>query len=221
MERGSARLWPIEFTAMRLSQLREAIARLPAHLGDWTDTTVENLYYDGVCIVIDGDTSEADTLREQVKENEKAAAESDKEAETAVKRAEEAEAECEALREEMAALKDPSEDGESIATYRQRAIDAEENAEKWRELMHAANQRTEEMAKELAAMRKRKGVEPGLMAHSFEVSGFISSVMHYGAENRARMDERAAQTLIRLGDTAKQLSEKIRNTATAGTKRAA
>ncbi len=120
-------------------------------------------------------------------------------------KASELEHEVEALRNEMASLKDPSDEGSTVLTYRDRAIEAEKEAEECRERVKAFHRQHEEMKEELAAMRKRKGVEPGLMACSHDVWQFVSSL----ATDDRRYDKSPQDTLTRHKEDATKLRDKI------------
>lgn len=200
--------------------LKAEIARLERAglLTDWTETGIDGLTVGPWGLVLDteADADLAAQLEDraaEVKTLEEAAklgAEQEAAAET---RAAKAEEEADALREEMAAIRD-GEKGYSVADYREQAARAGKETQDWREHVSNARKAVDEMARELDAMRKRKGIEPGLMAHARDVSGFLNTVAHYG--DKAQHDDRARDTLQRLGTDARRLRERIDTTANAG-----
>ncbi len=163
---------------------------------------------DGLEIVIDETDTERELAdaKETIAELEADAKRAEKEDEAENARVDAMEAELDTLREEMAALKDPTEEGATVATYRERAIAAEKDAETWRGHMRDSDNARKDMARELTALRKRKGVEAGLLAYPREVWGFICAL---SSPDSARYDRDTFETVKRQRAEAEALRAKI------------
>jgi hypothetical protein len=139
-------------------------------------------------------------LEGTIKDMEKADATEDK-------RVADMETELDTLREELAALKDPTAEGSTVLTYRDRAIAAEQDAEKTRERCRQWDQALRDKDAELTAMRKRKGVEPGLMGCAHEVWCFLASL---AATDSTRYDPDPQATVKRHQAEAARLRDRIK-----------
>lgn len=192
---------------MTLKDLRDALARIPSHVSEWTPTNIEEITWNASGeIIAEFDRSDEEQLREELKEANESRDLAIKESEEADSKREAAEAVVDLLRDEMAALKDPSENGESVLTYRDRAMKAEAKTAEWVEHVKDARRAVEEMQKELTALRKRKGVEP-IFAHKAEFYRIIREL----ADSQANPFKERAEKLIAavLADKQKELDEKI------------
>lgn len=147
-------------------------------------------------------------LEETVKAAEQAQREAEERADAAEQRLEELLTELETAKEEGTGI--------SAAEYRERAERAAASEAQAHEHTRQANRHVEEMTKELTAIRKRKGVEPGLMAHSWEVSGFLNTVASYGSAYQLDRDNNTRRSLEYLGEQAVALRKRIDATAKAG-----
>ncbi len=193
---------------MFFSHFMADLTRLSSRLTPFSEVNIEGLRLsiDGLEMTIDeteGDLAEA---KETIASMEKDAAKMDKENKERGEEFTEMEREVETLREEMAALKNPTEEGETVLTYRDRAKRAEESEARWAEHCRFAEQKVNEMEQELAAMRKRKGVEPGLMGCSHEVYQFICAI---ASPVRSDYGQTAEKRVERDGEHAQRLKEMI------------
>lgn len=192
---------------MRLQHLREAIAWLPAHLSGWTDTNVEGLHWDGVSVMADYDDWQEVELREQLKEAQDDAEKLTQENCELREEANKHEAECEKLREEMAALKDPTAEGESVATYRERAITAEQDEQKASEYERRARYLLQEMERELTLLRKKRGTEPCFIRHEHDILQVLRGVSQQRGNN---WQVEAARVLARVAEDRKRQTEALK-----------
>lgn len=204
--------------AMFYRQFRAELDRIAHRLSDWDEVNAATVRLEswGLSFGEDEDAAaEIEQLKRELKDCEKQMEDDSKEAQTSAERIRELETERDKLAAELVQLRDP-ESGVTVATYRERLQEAEKEAEAANESAQRADKRTAEMATELAAMRKRKGVEPGVMAHTRDVIGFLNTVRHYGSAREILRDDDKGRSLARLGHEAGQLAAQINATATAG-----
>lgn len=205
---------------MLLSHFREDFARLSAGLSPYTEVNANGLVVTPWGIEADWDQSDIESELETAREEIKALEEGVKDAEKAQAEAEEERdkltEEIDTLRAEMDALRDPSEDGATVLTYRERAERAEAETAKQREYVRNADQRVREMQRELTALRKRKGIEPGLMAHARDVWELLARLSR---SDQYTYNSTADERLRRYREDAQRLLDCIRESG--GDKRAA
>lgn len=167
---------------MFLKHVREDFAKFAGESG-LLETNVLSILSDGCGnIIFETDISDLESdledAKQELKDSDKMFADTEAELQTAKDKIEELEAELTTIKDEMFLIKDPTPDSteHSIGSYRQRAIDAEIEMDKWKEFCHAANLRVEEMKKELVALRKRKGIEVGLLSCPHEVMNLLAQL---------------------------------------------
>lgn len=109
---------------LTLAQLREDLERLAsAHPGSYPTNVIEVIHQCGE-ITVHAENDE-DALREELKNAEENAADAEKRAVVSDERADKAEGEAETLRGMLAMLNDPSDEGETVLSYRDRTKAAE------------------------------------------------------------------------------------------------
>lgn len=211
---------------MRWQHLKAEIARLERAglLNDWTETGVESFDLStGEPIWATDDSEAMATLKLELEDRktevtslEAAVKQAEKDADGAAEAREKAETEAEALREEMARLRDP-ESGVTVVDYRKERDEAEADAERSREQVRLWAAKCDRMTEELSAMRKRKGVEPGVMACTRDVMALLHGLAsNRRADGTPRWDENAARELERREEQAGKLLERINAAASAG-----
>lgn len=179
------------------AQLREDINALPAY-SPHLPTNVISLSH--VCgeIFAELDDSTEEDLREELCQTISSLEDANRQTTDAEARANQAEEECITLRNEMDLLSDPSEDGETVLTYRDRTKAAEAQTEQFRQFMVQARQRVEEAEAETKALRTRKGIPAGVFKHLYTIADLLASV------SRLAINQQHAQA-------AAELLGKIRN----------
>ncbi len=171
---------------MKLSELIQELSRLP-YQHPLTDTNIEAVEMRGTDAFIVTNTSDLANELEDAKASEARFEKDLKEAEEKIDRLD---AENEKLTEMHADFKDP-ESGVTPAVYRERCEAAEKNAQTWRYAK-------DEAERECTALRKRKGVECGIVRHSHEITtllGYITQVktmddfLRYKADCQKMLDK--------------------------------
>lgn len=183
--------------SLTLGQLREDLERLASAHPACYPTNVLGLSVECGEVVAEYDLSEEDQLRRELKAAQDEADSANKEATAAEARTAIAEEEITALRAEMDALRDPSPDGETVLTYRERAKGAEEARDIAYRQMREMRKAMDEAQRETTTLRARKGVTAGLFKNVHEVI----QILYIIAENKGITGERAAAILSRIKNT--------------------
>lgn len=148
---------------MTLQDLKDTLASLPAHA--LADTNVDSVEIAGTDVVLVIDASEtAERIAEleaELKEREAELAKAEADLDEFVDKSLEA-------RKALADLKDP-DSGVTVATMLERMGAAEGRVKTWQERAQKSDTDAATSRRELLALRKRKGVECGVVRHAGEV----------------------------------------------------
>ena len=197
---------------MLLKHFLADVARWSRGLDPYTEVNVEGVGIGSYGLTIDVGFEDREAELKDAKSDRDEALRDTKDAQNDrdayLERAEKAEAALEELKTELENLKD--ENGLSAAHYREIAEKATQQVDECREHVQAANQRALDAKTELTAMRKRKGVEPGLMACSYDVWTFLGYLSQATKHPGNATPEAQLQ---RYQNDANKLLERIRSKA--------
>lgn len=158
---------------MTLEELKTALAAHP-YPSHFTATNVLAVRTEGTDVVVGIDTSALETALADARWE---LAEAEKEAADDYLRAEKAEKELAELKRDLAQLRDP-DSGVTVADFRRRTEEAEKRAEADRANAREWHKRDQEREHELVALRKRKGVIAGYVAHRADVMRCLALLMN-------------------------------------------
>lgn len=175
---------------LTLGQLREDLKALDACTAYYPTNIISLAVVCGE-VLAEFDTSEEDQLREELKIASAEVESANAEATAADERASTAEEKSEALLQEMDALKDPSANGESVHSYRQRAIHAAEMQDQYLQRMREMRRALEEAQTETKALRTRKGVPAGVFKQVHRIFTLLNYVSR-SAIHKQHAEEAAA-----------------------------
>lgn len=174
---------------LSLAQLREDLESLPAY-SPHLPTNIIALRHECGEILAELDGSTEEDLRKELEQANESLEEANQQTTEAEKRAVTAEEENLKILNEMHALKDPSADGESVTSYRNRALAAEAKTEQYCQFMRDARQHVEQAEAETKALRARKGITAGVFRNVHKITGLLSRIAHTMGHNQ--QDEAAA-----------------------------
>lgn len=144
-----------------LSDFNQIIARL----SPYTETGISNVYYDPSVGLIFELQSESD-MKDRIKDLESELDDAEKELDRLETELSKSNDNLTVAEEIIDKIKYEDSPGQTLRAYKERAEEAELNAQKW-------HKECQEMQEELKALRKRKGIEAGLFKNAREILVYL------------------------------------------------
>lgn len=169
---------------LTFGQLKEDLAALPAYSSHLPTNIIALTHVCGEVLAELDDSTEED-LKAELETAISSLEDANRQTTEAEARANKAKEENEKLLQEMAALRDPSDEGESVRSYRERTLAAEAQVEEWRKHSVNARHAVEDAERETKALRARKGIPAGVFKQIHRITALLSTISRTMGHNQA------------------------------------